>query len=175
VAQRINGMKTFVGIERSIRHSTWRMNLLCRFVRGMTVPEALNQLKFTRKGKAPLLHKIIRHTSYKAENEGSLRPSQLEIAECIATRGAHLKRLKIHARGKSGVLKHRYSHVRLTLREIDFPLKIITSESLNQKKRWYAKMKLAELDAEETRKEREEFKELERQAQEREEKEKANK
>ena len=72
-------------------------------------------------------------------------------------------------------MKHRYSHVRLTLREIDFPLKIITSESLNQKKRWYAKMKLAELDAEETRKEREEFKELERQAQEREEKEKANK
>lgn len=154
-------MRTYRGNERDIRHSPWRMNLVCQFVAGLTVPEALKQLMFCQKVKAPLVAQVIRRTAEAANMENGLQPSQLEVAECFSTHGVHLKRVKIMGRGRSGKKSRRHSHIRLVLREIDFPTKLLQAESINQKRKWLGHLKTARDDYERAKVEREEMAELE--------------
>lgn len=175
VKRRMTGLKTYIGREKNIRHSPWRMNLICRFVAGMTIPEAENQLRFVRKIKAPLMRKVLKRTANLADIRDGLQPSQLEVAECFATHGHHLKRLRIHARGKSGIVHRRHCHIRLVLREIDFPMKIALATTEGQKRRWMEQMRLADLDAAEAKEERDELAELEEAAAARKAKEEENK
>jgi len=93
-------LRTFIGNEKDIRHSPWRMNLVCQFAAGLTVPEALKQLMFCQKKHAPTVASVIRETANEADTKHGLQPSQLEVAECFATHGKHLKRLKIMGRGR---------------------------------------------------------------------------
>lgn len=98
--RRRQNLKTYIGNEKNIRHSPWRMNLVCQFAHGLTVPEALKQLMFCQKVKAPLVAKVIRRTANLADIRDGIQPSQLEVAECFTTHGTHLKRLKIMGRGR---------------------------------------------------------------------------
>eukprot|EP00569_Conticribra_weissflogii_P004493 CAMPEP_0171328764 /NCGR_PEP_ID=MMETSP0878-20121228/839_1 /TAXON_ID=67004 /ORGANISM="Thalassiosira weissflogii, Strain CCMP1336" /LENGTH=304 /DNA_ID=CAMNT_0011828641 /DNA_START=47 /DNA_END=961 /DNA_ORIENTATION=+ len=164
VKRRMGQLRTYIGNERNIRHSPWRMNLVCQFAAGLTVPEALKQLMFCQKVKAPLVAKVIRRTSNLADIRHGLQPSQLEVAECFATHGSHLKRIKIMGRGRSGKKHRRHSHIRLVLREIDFPTKLLKAETLNQKRLWLERLSMARADYEKARIERAEIAELEAQA-----------
>ena len=76
------------------------MNLVCQFAAGLTVPEAMKQLTFLNKRMAPRVSNVIRRTANLADIRDGLQPSQLEVAECFATQGTHLKRLKIMGRGR---------------------------------------------------------------------------
>jgi large subunit ribosomal protein L22 len=100
IKRRIKQLRTYIGDEKNIRHSPWRMNLVCQFAAGLTVPEALKQLMFCQKRMAPLVAKVIRDTANTADRQDGLQPSQLEVAECFSTHGTHLKRLKIMGRGR---------------------------------------------------------------------------
>lgn len=100
IKRRIKQLRTYIGDEKNIRHSPWRMNLVCQFAAGLTVPEALKQLMFCQKRMAPLVAKVIRDTANTADRKDGLQPSQLEVAECFSTHGTHLKRLKIMGRGR---------------------------------------------------------------------------
>jgi len=93
-------LRTYIGNEKDIRHSPWRMNLVCQFAAGLPVQEALKQLMFCQKKMAPLVAKVIRRTAVEAGEKDGLQPSQLEVAECFATHGHHLKRIKIMGRGR---------------------------------------------------------------------------
>ena len=100
IKRRIKQLRTYEGAEKGIRHSPWRMNLVCQFAAGLTVPEALKQLMFCQKRMAPLVAKVIRDTTNSADRRDGLQPSQLEVAECFSTHGSHLKRIKIMGRGR---------------------------------------------------------------------------
>lgn len=100
VKRRINRLRTYEGKERDIRHSPWRLNLVCQFAAGLPLEEAIQQLEFSKKSKAPLVQKVLRRTSNLADIRHGLQPSQLEVAECFATHGKHLKRMKLMARGR---------------------------------------------------------------------------
>lgn len=93
-------LRTYVGNEKEIRHSPWRMNLVCQLAAGLPVSEALKQLMFCQKKMAPLVAQVIRRTAVEAEEKDGIMPSQLEVAECFTTHGHHLKRLKIMGRGR---------------------------------------------------------------------------
>ncbi len=62
-----------------------------------------------------------------------------------------------------GVMHHKFSHIRVVLREIDFPLKIYQQKSLNQKKKWLYHQQRAENDARAAMAKREELERLEKQ------------
>lgn len=161
IKRRREQLRTYLGNERNIRHSPWRLNLVCQFAAGLTVPEALKQLMFCQKVKAPLVAKVIRRTTNLANIRHGLQPSQLEVAECFSTHGTHLKRVKIMGRGRSGKKSRRHSHIRLILREIDFPTKLLQAESINQKRKWLGHLKTAQDDYEKAKAERDELAELE--------------
>ena len=63
---------------------------------------------------------------------------------------------------RSGKKLRRFSHIRLVLREIDFPTKLIESTSINQKRKWLERLEIAREDYEKATVEKEELAELER-------------
>jgi len=147
VQRRIARLRVTAGKHRSIRGSPWRINLICQFLAGKTVPEALSQLAFVQKARAPLLYKVLKTTADNARIQHGLVPSQLEVVESFATTATPLKRLKIMGRGRSGKKSRKFTHVRLVLRELDFPLKLLSATSLNQRLSWIEKMKVAQEEA----------------------------
>ncbi len=166
VRSRTSKLRTVDGKNKNIRHSPWRLNLVCQFAAGQTVNDALMQLQFLNKVKAPLVRSLIHGTANSAKMKYGLLPSQLEVAECFATQGTHLKRIKRMGRGRAGKMYRRFSHVRVVLREIDFPLKIMQCTSVNQRKKWVERMESALRDQAAYRKEREEIEALEREVEE---------
>lgn len=174
VKNRLLGMKTYNANEKAIRHSPWRMNLVCQFAAGLPVKEALVQLQFCQKVKAPLLATLIERTAKRAEFKDGLKMSQLEVAECFATHGTHLKRIKFMGRGRTGIKRRRHSNIRLVLREIDFDLKILQAKSMNERKEWIVKKLVAKEDRKIADAEREELLALEKAAKQKKEKEKKN-
>jgi large subunit ribosomal protein L22 len=160
--KRIAKLRTAEGKTKNIRHSPWRLNLICQFAAGQTVPDAMLQLKFCEKVKAPLVITLLQRTINNAKQKYGLLPSQLEVAECFATHGTHLKRVKIMGRGRAGKKLRRFSHMRMVLREIDFPLKIMTSTTLNQREKWIKKMEVALEDQAASKREQAEIEQLEK-------------
>ena len=65
----------------------------------------------------------------------------------------------------AGVMHHRYSHMRVVLREIDFKLKIYMAPTINRKKKWIQRQLRAEEDAARIQKEQEELEMLRAQTQ----------
>jgi large subunit ribosomal protein L22 len=164
VKRRLNRMKTYVGEEKAIRGSPWKLNLVCQLAAGLTLNDALQQLDFCDKRVAPLVQKVLKRTANLAELKDGLQRSQLEVAECFATKGSSLKRAMLMGRGRTGKMEHRYSHFRVVLREIDYKLRIYQAPSINQKKKWFVRQQEAEVDAQKAAVERAEMAELKRQA-----------
>lgn len=175
VRRRLNRLKIFSGKERDIRHSPWRLNLICEMITGLPVPEAFLQLQFCEKSRAPLVAKVLKRVVLEAEKESNLQPSQLEVAECFSTKGTHLKRIKPMGRGRSGQMTRPYSHMRLVLREIDFKLRIFQQKKVADKKKWLMLQLEAEKDAASVSTEAAELEMLEAKQREIEEREKADK
>jgi hypothetical protein len=100
VRRRLDRMKTYIGTEKGIRHSAWKINRICQLAAGLTLEEALTQLKFCDKKNADLVAKVLKRTSNLADMRDGLQMSQLEVAECFATKGIMLKRLKPMGRGR---------------------------------------------------------------------------
>lgn len=162
VKKRLSKMKTYIGTEKNIRHSPWRLNLICQFAAGQTVNDALMQLQFCQKGFAPLVATVIQRTANLADIRHDIQFSQLEVAECFATPGTPLKRITFHSKGRFGKRLRRHSHIRLVLREIDFELKILQANTISEKRNWLMLKKQAEDDYEMARKEKRELKELQK-------------
>lgn len=162
VKRRLARMKTFVGKQKNIRHSPWRMNLVCQFAAGQTLTDAIQQLEFCRKSMAPLVKKVLIRTSNVADMKYGLQQSQLEVAECFATKGSPLKRMRVMGRGRTGRMEHKHSHFRVVLREIDFKLRMYLAPTIGQKKRWFLRQQQAEAEFAKAKAERDEISRLEK-------------
>eukprot|EP00339_Tiarina_fusa_P011028 CAMPEP_0117016340 /NCGR_PEP_ID=MMETSP0472-20121206/12894_1 /TAXON_ID=693140 ORGANISM="Tiarina fusus, Strain LIS" /NCGR_SAMPLE_ID=MMETSP0472 /ASSEMBLY_ACC=CAM_ASM_000603 /LENGTH=242 /DNA_ID=CAMNT_0004720359 /DNA_START=138 /DNA_END=866 /DNA_ORIENTATION=+ len=160
VRRRLANCKTYVGREKAIRQSPWKLNRVCQLAAGLTLEEALTQLRFCDIKNSDLVAKVLRRTSNLADIRDGLQMSQLEVAECFTTKSMMLKRLKPMGRGRTGIMHHKYSHIRAVLREIDFPLKIYQAHSLNQKKKWLLHQQRAKQDAQAAKAKREEAERL---------------
>jgi len=163
VRRRLDKCRTYIGREKSIRQSPWKLNRICQLAAGLTLEEALTQLKFCDLKNADLVAKVLKRTSNLSDIRDGLQISQLEVKECFATKSLMLRRIKTMGRGRHGVMHHKFSHIRVVLREIDFPLRIYQQKSLNQKKKWMYHQHRAETDARAAMAKREELERLEKQ------------
>mmetsp|Transcript_53326 Transcript_53326/g.129612 ORF Transcript_53326/g.129612 Transcript_53326/m.129612 type:complete len:320 (+) Transcript_53326:71-1030(+) len=173
VKKRLERCKTYEGKERGIRQSPWKINRICQLAAGLTLEEALLQLQFCDLKNADLVAKVLKRTSNLADIRDGLQISQLEVAECFATKSLMLRRIKPMGRGRHGIMHHKFAHIRVVLREIDFPLKIYQQKSLNQKKKWLMHQQRAEQDYQVAKAKRDEMQQLLKQQEELEAKRKA--
>ncbi|KAJ1557312.1 54S ribosomal protein L22, mitochondrial [Cladochytrium tenue] len=125
----------------AFRMSPWKANLVARMVRGLTLAEAQAQCRFSRKRAATRVGALLRRAAAAIAQRGLQRPAPAEpsttteaaaaaaagvdwrtgwrVEQCFVGKGRYLRRVKLHARGKVGLMHHPSSHVRVVLRRED--------------------------------------------------------
>jgi large subunit ribosomal protein L22 len=98
-------------VLRGIRISPRKANLIAGMVRGKSVKESLNILKFTPKKAARILYKVVHSAAYNAKNNFKQDLDDLIITKILVTKGPTLKRSLPVSRGRSHPILKRTSHI----------------------------------------------------------------
>ena len=102
-------------IAKYVRVSPRKAGQVCSLVRGKNVDEALAILKFTPRGAADIIAKVVK--SAKAENNHEMDADKLYIASIVANQGPTIKRFMPRAQGRATMIRKRTSHIEVVLKE----------------------------------------------------------
>ena len=86
-------------------------------IRGKNVAEALGILMYSPRYASSVIKKLVESAVANAENNNNLDPSKLYIAECYASDGPIMKRIKPRAQGRAYRIEKRMSHITVILDE----------------------------------------------------------
>ena len=116
-APRRVGDKEALAVGNTIRGSARKLNLVAGLIRGRRVEEALNILKFSPKGMAEDVRKVLASAVANAENNHNLDVDALVVAEASVGKGIVMKRFATRGRGKSTRILKPFSRLRIVVRE----------------------------------------------------------
>ena len=116
-APRRVGDKEALAVGNTIRGSAQKLNLVAQLIRGRKVGDALNILKFSTKGMAEPVYKVLASAIANAENNHNLDVDSLVVAEASVGKSISLKRFATRARGKSTRIVKPFSRIRVVVRE----------------------------------------------------------
>jgi large subunit ribosomal protein L22 len=88
-------------------------------IRGRRADEALESLRFLHNKSARLLEAVLRSALGNAEDRGARDIDDLVITESCVDDAPMVKRIQPRARGTAYPIKRRYSHIRVTLSDLD--------------------------------------------------------
>jgi large subunit ribosomal protein L22 len=88
-------------------------------VRGRMADEALEMLRFLPNKSARLLEQVIKSALGNAEDKGARHIDDLVVLEARVDGGPMMKRIMPRARGTAYVIKRRYSHIHVTLSDLE--------------------------------------------------------
>jgi len=88
-------------------------------VRGRSADEALEMLRFYPNKSARLIEQVIKSAQGNAEDRGARNVEELVVIESRVDGGPMLKRIMPRARGTAYPIKRRYSHIRITLSDLE--------------------------------------------------------
>ena len=103
---------------KHLRMSAQKVRLVADVVRRLSVPAALDQLKFINKQAAKPIAKLINSAVANAINTYSLEKDNLYIKEIRSDEGVTLKRWMPRAHGRASAIRKRGCHISLVLGEI---------------------------------------------------------
>ncbi|KCV71664.1 hypothetical protein H696_01080 [Fonticula alba] len=101
---------------RRVRGSPKKHAEVARLVSGMFVHEAVRQLMFTKRRVARKYLSAVRGAADSAIKKG-MHPELLYLHVFNVTQATSIKRMQTHARSRFGALTHRYSHLRIVIRQ----------------------------------------------------------
>ena len=116
-APRRVGDKEALAVGNTIRGSAQKLNLVAQLIRGRKVGDALNILKFSPKGMAEPVYKVLASAVANAENNHNLDVDSLVVAEASVGKSISLKRFATRARGRSSRIVKPFSRIRVVVRE----------------------------------------------------------
>jgi large subunit ribosomal protein L22 len=97
---------------RYLKASPQKVRLVADLVRGKKVDEALNILRFTRKGCAKDLEKLLRSAVANAENtEANVDTDDLVVSKIYVNEGPREKRVQPAPMGRAYQIQKRKAHV----------------------------------------------------------------
>ena len=111
------GDKEALAIGNTIRGSARKLNLVAQLIRGRKVEEALNILKFSPKGMAEDVRKVLASAVANAENNHNLDVDRLIVAEASVGKGLVMKRFQTRGRGRAAGIIKPFSHLTIVVRE----------------------------------------------------------
>jgi large subunit ribosomal protein L22 len=94
-----------------VRVSPSKVRQVARTIQGAPALEAATMLKFTEKGAAEPLLKVLNSAIANAENNDGLNPEDLYIVSATADEGPTLKRYQPRAMGRAYRIRKRTSHI----------------------------------------------------------------
>ena len=110
-------------INRNVRCSPRKINLLLKNIRGKKADIAIRDLSFARQRIALDIKKTVRAAVANAENNNQYDIDNLFVEEAYVGKSIVLKRFRARAKGRASAIKKPFSNVT-----------IILSEKINQKK-----------------------------------------
>ena len=100
-----------------IRISPRKVKIVADLIRGKSLPQATAILMTTPKAASEPLLKLMNSAAANAENNHSMDPEKLYVAEVFATPGPILKRIMPRAQGRAYRINKRISHVTICVAE----------------------------------------------------------
>ena len=88
-------------------------------VRGRAADEALELLRYLPNKSARLLEQVIKSALGNAEDRGARAIDDLVVSEARVDGGPFMKRIMPRARGTAYQIKRRYSHIHVTLSDME--------------------------------------------------------
>ena len=110
-------------VNRNVRSSPRKVNILLKNIRGKKADIAIRNLSFARQRIAFEIKKTLQSAIANAENNQQFDIDKLYIKEAYVGKSIVLKRFRARAKGRASGIKKPYSN-----------LTIILSENINQKK-----------------------------------------
>ncbi|GGJ50569.1 50S ribosomal protein L22 [Deinococcus roseus] len=104
-------------IARYIRIAPRKVRLVVDAIRGKSVSEAEDLLRFIPRGASDPVLKVLKSAKANAVNNFDLIEDRLFVAQTFVNEGPTLKRILPRARGRGDILKKRTSHITIILEE----------------------------------------------------------
>jgi len=118
-----NNKNTVKAVNKNVRSSTRKLNILLKNIRGKKADIAIRDLTFASRRIAFEVKKTLQSAIANAENNNQYDIDKLYIKEAYVGKSIVLKRFRPRAKGRASAIKKPYSN-----------LTIILSEQINQKK-----------------------------------------
>ena len=106
-----------LAVGTTIRGSAQKLGLVAALIRGKKAEDALNILKFSTKGMADDVRKVLASAIANAENNHNLDVDSLIVAEASVGKALTMKRFMARGRGKSSRIVKPFSRLRIVVRE----------------------------------------------------------
>ena len=108
---------TVRAINRNVRSSPRKVNLLLKNIRGKKTDIAIRDLSFARQRIAFDVKKTVQSAIANAENNNQYDIDNLYITEAYVGKSIVLKRFRARAKGKASPIKKPYSNITIVLSE----------------------------------------------------------
>ncbi len=109
--------KIVKAINKNVKASPRKVNLILKSITGMGVSEAVKNLTFARKRIAHDIKKTVQSAIANAENNYQYDIDKLYVKEAYAGKSIVLKRFRARAKGRASPIKKPYSNVTIILSE----------------------------------------------------------
>ena len=106
-------------VQRMIRVSPQKLNLVAAMIRGKKAATALAELTFSRKRIAGDVKKVLESAIANAENNHDLDVDNLVVAEAHVGKALVMKRFNPRARGRVGRILKPFSNLTVVVREVE--------------------------------------------------------
>lgn len=104
-------------VLRYARISPRKVKIVLDLIRNKPVGYAMGIVKNTPKAASEYLEKLLKSAIANAENNHDMDLDKLYVAECFASQGPTLKRIRPRAQGRAFKILKKTSHITLVLRE----------------------------------------------------------
>mgnify|MGYP001234195036 CR=1 FL=1 len=104
-------------INRNVRSSPRKINLLLKNIRGKKADVAIRDLTFARQRIALDIKKTVQSAVSNAENNYQYDIDNLYVSEAYVGKSLVLKRFRPRAKGRASGIKKPYSHITIILAE----------------------------------------------------------
>jgi len=104
-------------VQRNMRISPTKVNLVAASIRGMRAEKALLALKFSNKRIALDVRKTLLSAVSNAENNHDLDVDRLVVSEASVGKALVMKRFHARARGRGAQIQKPFSHLTIVVRE----------------------------------------------------------
>jgi ribosomal protein L22 len=111
-------LRTYVFKTANFRISPWKTNIVAKTIRGMPLLKAIDQMDFNKKRPAAKIRSLLNRAAHAIEKNHKGQRENWVVKQCWVGKGKYLKRVKLHARGRFGIMHHPASHVKVLLEEL---------------------------------------------------------
>jgi large subunit ribosomal protein L22 len=101
--------------HRFARIAATKVRPFADMIRGKTVAEGIDALRYVPNRGARMLEKVLKSARANAEDRGARNVDRLAIVEAHAEGGPMFKRLQPRARGMAYIIRRRFAHIHVAI------------------------------------------------------------